>query len=117
MARTDGDPWGNEEPDASRGCFDLDPLESQPDSVGSHPARRGSFGHLDLAGNVWEWCDDEVELIGDHWLDDKKAGGRALRGGGWGSPALNLGAASRFGFSAGGRGSSIGFRVAVAPRD
>ena len=29
--------------------------------VGSHPLGRGPYGHLDLAGNVWEWLADEYD--------------------------------------------------------
>jgi len=43
--------------------------------VGSYPAGASPYGCLDLAGNVWEWCDS--------WYDsDKKT--RVLRGGCWG---------------------------------
>jgi formylglycine-generating enzyme required for sulfatase activity len=31
------------------------------DDVGTHPAGRGQYGHDDLAGNVWEWMEDEYD--------------------------------------------------------
>jgi cysteine-rich repeat protein len=49
-------PWGNEEPDDTRGAFDLDwPV------VGSVVAGEGRWGHLDLAGSVSEWTLDAYE--------------------------------------------------------
>lgn len=52
-------PWGNQTPDASRSVF----IRGRTIvSVGSCPEGRGPFGHLDLIGNIWEWCfDDAVE--------------------------------------------------------
>ncbi len=32
-----------------------------PDDVASKPAGKGPYGHDDLAGNVWEWVDDEYD--------------------------------------------------------
>ncbi|WAS96395.1 SUMF1/EgtB/PvdO family nonheme iron enzyme [Nannocystis punicea] len=52
-------PWGNEEPDATRAVFGR---EDGTAKVGSCPAGRGPFGHLDLAGNVWQWCRDGYNL-------------------------------------------------------
>jgi formylglycine-generating enzyme required for sulfatase activity len=49
--------WGNDPPDPSRhGCFANRSRGTQP--VGKFPAGAGPYGHLDLAGNVWEWTAD-----------------------------------------------------------
>jgi formylglycine-generating enzyme required for sulfatase activity len=57
----DGDgrrfPWGNEAPTRDRAVFS----SVRPEDAGSHPAGRGPYGHDDLAGNVWEWMDDDYD--------------------------------------------------------
>lgn len=103
-------PWGEEEPDPSRAHFGQDWQKGAPVAVGSFPAGRGPFGHLDLAGNVWEWCRDEAEVS---WA--KGEVGRVLKGGGWSSPAGNLRSAIRGRNRAWLRGAYVGFRVAVSP--
>jgi formylglycine-generating enzyme required for sulfatase activity len=50
-------PWGNEAPTPERAVFDT----SHTADVGTHPAGKGPFGHLDLTGNVWEWVQDEYD--------------------------------------------------------
>jgi formylglycine-generating enzyme required for sulfatase activity len=47
-------PWGGEDPDESRAVF----RERVTKPVGSYPAGAGPYGHLDMAGNVWEWLAD-----------------------------------------------------------
>jgi formylglycine-generating enzyme required for sulfatase activity len=47
-------PWGNEDPTPDRGVF----AAGVTSDVGAHPAGAGPYGHLDLAGNVWEWVED-----------------------------------------------------------
>jgi formylglycine-generating enzyme required for sulfatase activity len=47
-------PWGNEPPTPERAVFGA----SCTANVGTHPQGAGPFGHLDLAGNVWEWIAD-----------------------------------------------------------
>jgi len=53
--------WGNDPPTSARAAFGR-PLDAgTTDEVGAHPLGRGPFGHDDLAGNVWEWCEDEYD--------------------------------------------------------
>jgi formylglycine-generating enzyme required for sulfatase activity len=47
-------PWGNEPPNHERAVFGT----SCTANVATHPAGAGPYGHLDLAGNVWEWARD-----------------------------------------------------------
>ncbi len=100
-------PWGAEEPDPEHANFDG--TVGRPTPVGIYPAGNGWSGHCDLAGNVWEWCKDDLGLTK---ADDAI---RPLRGGGWVLPAGNLRAAFRFGSHAWDRSDLVGFRVAAAP--
>jgi formylglycine-generating enzyme required for sulfatase activity len=49
--------WGNDEPTHDRAVFS----SARTEDVGTHPAGRGPYGHDDLAGNVWEWMQDEYD--------------------------------------------------------
>jgi iron(II)-dependent oxidoreductase len=49
--------WGNEEPTHDRTVF----AAARTEDVGTHPLGRGPYGHDDLAGNVWEWQEDEYD--------------------------------------------------------
>jgi formylglycine-generating enzyme required for sulfatase activity len=46
-------PWGNEQPDETRGNFGF--TNWDPVSVGSYPAGASAWGVHDLVGNGWEW--------------------------------------------------------------
>jgi formylglycine-generating enzyme required for sulfatase activity len=51
-------PWGEAEPDPARlACF-AGSRSGATQPVGSFPSGAGPYGHLDLAGNVWEWTAD-----------------------------------------------------------
>lgn len=47
-------PWGNELGTHEHAVFG----EATTADVGSRPKGKGPYGHMDLAGNVWEWVDD-----------------------------------------------------------
>jgi formylglycine-generating enzyme required for sulfatase activity len=49
--------WGNDPPTHEITVF----ATGRPEDVGTHPAGRGPYGHDDLAGNVWEWMEDEYD--------------------------------------------------------
>ncbi|MBX3205301.1 MAG: SUMF1/EgtB/PvdO family nonheme iron enzyme [Labilithrix sp.] len=50
-------PWGNDPPTHERTVFST----NSPDDVGMHPTGQGPYGHDDLAGNVWEWIEDDYD--------------------------------------------------------
>jgi len=50
-------PWGNDPPTPDKAVYS----RGNTDDVGSRPAGRGPYGHDDLAGNVWEWMQDEYD--------------------------------------------------------
>lgn len=51
--------WGNAPADPAR--FGVFGGRATTEPVGSRPEGRGPYGHLDLAGNAWEWVEDEYD--------------------------------------------------------
>jgi len=49
-------PWGDESPHSGRANYDNNVGSTAP--VGSYPSAPASLGLYDMAGNVWEWCND-----------------------------------------------------------
>jgi sulfatase modifying factor 1 len=131
-------PWGNEAPSvdfAVYAClFDGQPSCASADLpvVGSVAAGAGRWGHLDLAGSVWEWvmdvyapytgdpCDNCATVTAlDTTVDGTP---RGYRGGDYQfDQASSLRAASRYGFDPAYPQQTIGFRCAspagVSPPD
>ncbi len=104
-------PWGAAKPDEELANFKRNVGELTP--VGVYPGGAGKFGHQDLAGNVWEWCEDgEPEpnkkyrkMWGDrHWL----------KGGSLFDPEDALESACHGGIWSRDRSVFLGFRVAVS---
>ncbi|HPQ72143.1 MAG TPA: SUMF1/EgtB/PvdO family nonheme iron enzyme [bacterium] len=93
-------PWGEEEPNEELLNFNRN--VGSPTPVGLYPAGSGEGGHLDLAGNVWEWCWD--------WYDEGKKF-RVVRGGGWFTLADLVRASYRGWDDPDVRGNSFGFRL------
>ncbi|HIJ84439.1 MAG TPA: SUMF1/EgtB/PvdO family nonheme iron enzyme, partial [Magnetococcales bacterium] len=116
-------PWGNNDPTKELACYDLSTETGKPALVGQYPAGRGPFGHLDLAGNVWEWCRDVWDkdaykkragaVTKDPFVNGNPADAHPVRGGSWRLPAVGLRAAIRVGYGAGFRFGYLGFRLAA----
>jgi len=113
-------PWGAEEPDQARANFGR--RVGAPTPVGLYPAGAGPGGHLDLEGDVWEWCvdalaSDEVPENDLRWFLKRGYGEyfRRLRGGSWASDAVRLRSVCRRRLPADVRGDNYGFRVCAAP--
>lgn len=115
-------PWGNERPSEQRADFARSGGEG-PRTVGSRAGGVGPFGHLDLAGTVWEWCRDYWEKDYSRWAETEPLDPvgeadpdlRPLRGGSWLLDASYLRSAFRDGNRPGVRYVSIGFRVCCLP--
>ena len=102
-------PWGEATPTPESANYSEGRI-GHATPVGIYPAGVGRGGHLDLAGNVWEWCDDLIRV------DDDGDETRALRGGGCYYSARDLRSAIRDRSPALLRSGFIGFRVCLPPR-
>jgi len=103
-----GYPWGALEPNPELANFapHWKPYVGHPTPVGVYPDGAAPGGHLDLAGNVWEWCEDR--------LGDEARAPRPLRGGSWWDSAKFLRSTFRYRKHADVRDGPVGFRVLVA---
>jgi formylglycine-generating enzyme required for sulfatase activity len=107
-------PWGNTPP-APCVHANYDDCLGWTAPVGSHPAGASALGLQDLAGNVWEWCNDwwgtyEAEAVTD---PPGPAGGsnRVIRGGSWTFTVLNLRCAHRGSSAPANMNHNYGFRL------
>ncbi len=121
QAATGGDPkrkypWGSGW-DPSRQPWRANTNESdlnRSTAVGMYPAGASAAGVQDMAGNVWEWCRNAVE-VPDKTEFPGTQEGRVLRGGSWGSGRLEAGSTFRSGGIPVNRGGNLGFRVCLSP--
>jgi formylglycine-generating enzyme len=80
-------------------------------------------GCLGMAGNVFEWCEDDWHSNyyhapddGSAWVDNPRGTHRVCRGGSWNSDSLNARCADRvFAGVPWGRFNNVGFRCARSP--
>jgi formylglycine-generating enzyme required for sulfatase activity len=102
-------PWGDEPPTAARACH----AETGPAPVGDRPDGAGPFGHLDLAGNVWEWTSSSYAPYPYDGRD--RDGARVVRGGSYIHGPGEVRCSFRQGLLPGVVDPYVGFRVAEAP--
>jgi formylglycine-generating enzyme required for sulfatase activity len=96
-------PWGNKEPDETRANYGQKVGHTTP--VGAYAKGATPEGLMDMAGNVWEWCEN-LYRENEVWC--------SLRGGSWYNDAGALGCAVRYDDHPLRRFDLGGFRVVVA---
>jgi len=113
-------PWGNAW-DADR-CNNFATGPEKTMAVGSFPDGASPYGCLDMAGNVWEWCEDwygtdYYQLSPDRNPKGPDGGeGRVLRGGSWiRTDPDGFRCANRVSSTPSNRGGYGGFRCVVFP--
>jgi formylglycine-generating enzyme required for sulfatase activity len=107
-------PWGNREPDKETMNYRESGI-SHPTPVGIFPDNCSPEGVIDMAGNVWEWCEDWYGNYPSGKVTDPTgaSGGsnRVIRGGSWIFDARLCRSAIRDGDAPDGRHDDVGFRV------
>jgi formylglycine-generating enzyme required for sulfatase activity len=110
-------PWGSAKPDKSRANFGGE--HRGPTPVGEFASGASPCGILDMAGNVWEWCNDwyAADYYKQSPAENPKGpdsgSSRVLRGGSWGDAPGGLRCAFRGRSEPSCRCGSFGFRCAV----
>ncbi|MBX3227692.1 MAG: SUMF1/EgtB/PvdO family nonheme iron enzyme [Labilithrix sp.] len=117
-------PWGRAEPKPSHANFAR--VREGTTIVGAYPEGASPYGCLDLAGNVWEWCED---LFDEDFYENgpsmnpklapspqgKKGAGHVMRGGSFMYDARALRTYARISFDPHYRFAEGGFRCAKTP--
>jgi len=102
-------PWGNQQPDCDLAVMNTNSGtgcgEDTTWPVGSLPEGASPYGILDMAGNVWEWIEDDAHDDYDNapddgsaWVDEPRGTERIQKGGGfndWGTRMYCMRASAR----------------------
>ncbi|MCY2963747.1 MAG: SUMF1/EgtB/PvdO family nonheme iron enzyme, partial [Planctomycetota bacterium] len=107
-------PWGDDPPDETIANFNQN--IGHPTPVGIFPLGNSAEGVCDLAGNVWEWCEDwHCDYETEHATNPvgpKTGSNRVVRGGSWVGGADHCRSAFRSGDRPYFRDNDLGFRLA-----
>jgi formylglycine-generating enzyme required for sulfatase activity len=107
-------PWGDDPPRRAHAVLVL--TDTRP--VGGRSAGAGPFGHLDLAGNAWEWTASLYRPYPYDAADGREGDGRGprvLRGGAFTHGPGEARSSYRHGMLPGTIDHYVGFRLATAP--
>jgi len=99
-------PWagGRQDADLAQRCNMGGTGIGHTSAAGLFPSGNSGCGTADMAGNVWEWC--------ENWYDEKNKSGRGLRGGSWANDEPEIMCSSyRVSYVPEGRFNFVGFRV------
>lgn len=117
-------PWGNSWDSAK--CNNDEPEDKigSTSPVGMYPHGASPYGALDMAGNVWEWCQDWFaedayqKRAGSSVVDPRgpeESQRRVARGGSWLNNRNHARCASRYGNFPGIYDYILGFRLVLSP--
>ena len=109
-------PWGNEFDKSKYNSAESNNRNTTP--VDKYSEGVSLYGCYDMAGNVWDWCEDYYQH--DFYkkspernpLCDKEDNYRVLRGGSWDVNRVNVRCANRYWYNPDDGGYNIGFRCA-----
>jgi formylglycine-generating enzyme required for sulfatase activity len=109
-------PWGHEEPNCSvANYFANSWCVAWTTEVGSYSAGESPLGCFDMAGNVWEWCNDRYDVLGIaaqvNPFGPTTRLERVARGGSWISERDDLRTFSRFHDEPVEASMMVGFRI------
>ncbi len=108
-------PWGDDAPNDKLLNYNMN--VRQPTPVGIYPQGATPDGIVDMAGNVWEWCNDWYDKYPTDQTTDPKGPtdgkSRVLRGGSWSRDAALCRSTCRIYGTPDLRHLLIGFRVSM----
>ena len=118
-------PWGDEIGKNNAVCIGCGSKWDNKQTAPAGSFAANGFGLYGMVGSIWEWVQDCVHddyngapKDGSAWIEGGNCNSRTVRGGNWKLGPANLHSATRNSYSADGRDSGLGFRVArtlVAP--
>ncbi len=95
-------PWGNEEPNFFCDRLNFNRCVGDTTPVCTYATGNTAQALCDMAGNVWEWVEDDwhgsyegAPVDGSAWVENPRGSGRVFRGGSWLDIAVGVRAAIR----------------------